>query len=284
MTPDRADRPARARRRPPVALALPAAVGALLLLTPLVAMVVLAPWRDLPALLARPAVLDALRLSLVTASVSTLLCLAMGVPLAWVLARADAHPGGSTGPARAAAVRLLRAVVTLPMVLPPVVGGVALLLAYGRTGLVGRWLYEATGWQVPFTATAVVLAQTFVALPFLVVTVEGALRSTGTALEEAAATLGAGPLTTFRRVTLPALGPSIAAGAVLGWARALGEFGATVTFAGNLPGVTQTMPSAVYRAFETDPPAAVALSLVLLAVCVTVLVLLRDRWTPGLPR
>lgn len=275
MTPDRA------RRRPPVALALPAAVGALLLLTPLVAMVVLAPWHDLPALLARPAVIDALRLSLVTASLSTLLCLAMGVPLAWVLARAGTHPGR---PVRAAALRVLRAVVTLPMVLPPVVGGVALLLAYGRTGLVGRWLYEATGWQVPFTATAVVLAQTFVALPFLVVTVEGALRSTGTALEEAAATLGAGPLTTFRRITLPALGPGIAAGAVLGWARALGEFGATVTFAGNLPGVTQTMPSAVYRAFETDPPAAVALSLVLLAVCVTVLVLLRDRWTPGLPR
>lgn len=238
---------------------------------PLVGLVVLAPWRDLPRILAETQALQALRLSLVTATVTTAVSLVVGVPLAWVLAR-------STG----RWIGLLRALVTLPLVLPPVVGGVALLLAYGRTGLVGRWLYAWTGYQVPFTTAAVVVAQTFVAMPFLVVTVEGALRSVDAGLEEAAATLGSRRFTTFRRVTLPLVAPSLAAGSILCWARALGEFGATITFAGNLPGVTQAMPSAVYRAFERDPQAAVALSLVLLTVSVTVLVLLRDRWLrPG---
>ncbi len=256
--------------RPPIALVGPAAVGIAFLTIPLLAMVLLAPWRELPRLLSSEQVILALRLSLVTATVSAALCLAVGVPLGWLLSRGTSR-----------ATRLLRALVTVPLVLPPVVGGVALLLAYGRTGLVGRELYAATGWQIPFSTVAVVLAQTFVALPFMVVTIEGALRAAGEDLEEAASTLGASRWFAFRTVTLPLIGPSIAAGAVLSWARALGEFGATVTFAGNLPGVTQTMPSAVYRAFESDPPAAVALSLVLLAVSVTVLLVFRDRWRPG---
>jgi molybdate transport system permease protein len=230
-----------------------------------------APWRDLPRILAETQAVEALRLSLICATSATVISVLAGVPLAWVLARSTAR-----------GIPLLRALVTLPLVLPPVVGGVALLLAFGRLGIVGRWLDAWTGITLPFTTLGVIVAETFVAMPFLVVSVEGALRSADQGLEEAAATLGSRRFATFRRVTLPLVMPSLAAGSVLCWARALGEFGATITFAGNLPGVTQTMPLAVYRAFETDPPAAVALSLVLLAVSVTVLVLLRDRWLrPG---
>jgi molybdate transport system permease protein len=173
---------------------------------------------------------------------------------------------------------LLRALVTLPLVLPPVVGGVALLLAFGRNGVVGRLLDTWFGVTLPFTTAGVIVAETFVAMPFLIVTVEGALRSSDMGLEEAAATLGASRFTVFRRVTLPLIGPSLLAGSVLCWARALGEFGATITFAGNFPGTTQTMPLAVYNALETDPEAAIALSLVLLAVAVIILAALRDRW------
>jgi molybdate transport system permease protein len=162
-------------------------------------------------------------------------------------------------------------------VLPPVVGGVALLLAFGRRGLVGRYLDSWFGVTIPFSTTAVVLAETFVAMPFLVVTVEGALRVADIRYEEASASLGASRWTTFHRVTLPLIGPSVVAGAVLCWARALGEFGATITFAGNFPGTTRTMPIAVYVALETDPDAAIALSLLLLVVSVAVLVGLRDR-------
>jgi len=171
--------------------------------------------------------------------------------------------------------------VILPLVLPPVVGGVALFLALGRHGIAGRWLDQWFGLQLPFTPAAVVLAETFVAMPFLVVTVEGALRAADPRFEEASATLGASRWTTFRRVTLPLIGPSVLAGSVLCWARALGEFGATITFAGNFPGRTQTMPVAVYLALETDPDAAVALSLVLLAVSVLILVSLRGRLQAG---
>ncbi len=260
----------RGQPRPPLALTGPAAVGVAFLVVPLAAMILMAPWGDLPRLLASAAVGQALQLSMITATVSAALCLLLGVPLGWVLSRSQTP-----------IIRVLRALVTVPLVLPPVVGGVALLLAYGRTGLVGQRLYEATGLQIPFTTVAVILAQTFVALPFMIVTVEGALRARHGDLEEAAVTLGASRLTCFRTVTLPLIAPSIAAGTVLSWARALGEFGATVTFAGNLPGVTQTMPSAVYRAFEGDPPTAVALSLVLLAVSVAVLLVFRDRWRPG---
>ncbi len=260
-----------APNRAPWPIAVPAVVAVLFLLVPLIGLVLLAPWSQLPQILTEAQAVAALRLSLITATLTTAISMLLGVPLAWVLARS-----------RSRAVRWLRALVTLPLVLPPVVGGVALLLAYGRNGIAGRWLYQVTGYQIPFTPLAVVLAQTFVAMPFLVVTVEGALRSMDTGLEEAAATLGSRRFATFRRVTLPLITPSIAAGAVLCWARALGEFGATITFAGNLPGRTQAMPSAVYRAFETDPPAAAALSLVLLAVSVAVLLLLRDRWLrPG---
>lgn len=251
----------------PWPLAVPAALAALFLLVPLAAMLLRTPWTGLLRILESSAVLDAVRLSLLCASAATVTSLVLGVPLAWVLARS-----------RRRGVGVLRALVTLPLVLPPVVGGVALLLAFGRMGVVGRSLDLAFGFTLPFTTLGVIVAEAFVAMPFLVVTVEGAFRGLDRGFEEAAATLGASPLTTFRRVTLPLVGPSLAAGAVLCWARALGEFGATITFAGNFPGRTQTMPLAVYLAMETDPDAAVALSLVLLVVSVLVLALLRDRW------
>ncbi len=214
--------------------------------------------------------LSALRLSLESASAATAASLVLGVPLAWVLARV-----------RLPGIGALRALVTVPLVLPPVVGGVALLLAFGRNGVLGAHLADWFGLSLPFMQLGVIVAETFVAMPFLVVTVEGALRSSDLGLEEAAATLGASRITIFRRVTLPLIGPSLLAGSVLCWARALGEFGATITFAGNFPGTTQTMPLAVYNALQTDPDAAIALSLVLLVVAVAVLALLRDRWLPG---
>jgi molybdate transport system permease protein len=173
---------------------------------------------------------------------------------------------------------VVRALVTVPLVLPPVVGGVALLLVFGRRGLIGSWLDSTFGITLPFTTTGVVLAEAFVAMPFLVIAVEGALRGADTRYEEAATTLGARRWTTFTHVTLPLVAPGIVAGAVLCWARALGEFGATITFAGNFPGRTQTMPLAVYLALETDLDAAVVLSLILLVVSVTILAALRDRW------
>ena len=210
---------------------------------------------------------EALVLSLVCASTATVFCIVVGVPLAWLLARV---------PFRGR--RLVRAMVTVPLVLPPVVGGVALLLAFGRRGIVGRHLEEWFGISLPFTTPGVIVAEAFVALPFLVIAVEGALRAGDRRYEDAAASLGASRWTTFRRVTLPLALPGVAAGAVLCWARALGEFGATLTFAGNFPGRTQTMPLAVYLALETDPQAAIVLSLVLLVVSVAVLVALRDRW------
>ena len=264
-------RPAGVTDRTPWPLAVPAAIAVAFLLFPLVGLLLRAPWRTLPQVLADAQALDALRLSLTTASAATAISVVLGVPLAWVLARA-----------RFRGRSLLRALVTLPLVLPPVVGGVALLFALGRRGFVGQYLDQWFGITLPFTTAGVIVAETFVAMPFLVVTVEGALRSANRGLEEAAATLGSRPFTTFRRVTLPLIAPSLVAGAVLCWARALGEFGATITFAGNLPGVTQTMPLAVYQALERDPDAAVALSLVLLLVSITVLALLRDRWLhPG---
>jgi molybdate transport system permease protein len=209
-------------------------------------------------------------LSLFTATLATAVSLVLGVPLAWILAR-TAFPGR----------KVVRALVTVPLVLPPVVGGVALLLVFGRTGLFGGWLDSTFGITLPFTTTGVVVAEAFVAMPFLVISVEGALRGADARYEEAAATLGAGRWTAFRRITLPLVAPGVAAGAVLCWARALGEFGATITFAGNFPGRTQTMPLAVYLALEQDLDAAIVLSLVLLAVSVTVLVALRERWLRG---
>ncbi|SRR5580765_1539061 len=255
------------RGRAPWPLAIPAAIGATFLLLPLLGLLVRAPWRGLLRILADDTVRQALLLSLFSATAATAVAVVLGVPLAWVLAR-------STGRASA----LLRGLVTLPLVLPPVVGGVALLLVLGRTGLVGRWLDAWFGFTLPFTTAGVVVAETFVAMPFLVITLESAFRSADRGLEEAAFTLGASRLTVFRRVTLPLVAPALGAGAVLCWARALGEFGATITFAGNFPGKTQTMPLAVYLAMETDPEAAIALSLVLLAVSIAVLAGLRERW------
>ena len=254
-------------RRVPWPLGVPAAIGACFLLLPLVGLLVRAPWSGLPRLLSDHDVLSALRLSLLCATAATAASIVFGVPFAWVLARV-----------RVRGISALRALVTLPLVLPPVVGGVALLVALGRRGLVGQYLDHWFGITLPFTTPGVIVAETFVAMPFLIITMEGAFRTADRALEEAAATLGASRLSVFRRVTLPLVLPSLVAGSVLCWARALGEFGATITFAGNLSGVTQTMPLNVYIALEHDPPAAIALSLVLLAVSVLILAGLRDRW------
>lgn len=251
----------------PALLVVPAIVGLAFLVLPLAGLVLEAPWGTLLDRLADPAVLAALRLSLIAATSATGICLVLGIPLAWLLARSE-FPGR----------RVLRALVTVPLVLPPVVGGVALLLVLGRNGMVGQYLESWFGVSLPFTTAGVIVAEAFVAMPFLVIAVDGALRGADRRFEEAAATLGASRWLIFRRVTLPMAAPGIAAGAVLCWARALGEFGATITFAGNFPGETQTMPLAVYLALETDPQAAIVLSLVLLAVSIAVLVLLRDKW------
>jgi molybdate transport system permease protein len=242
-------------------------VGAAFLVVPLVALVVRAPWHAMGHLLTAEDALQALRLSLETATLATVVSAVFGVPLAWLLARA-----------RWRGTPLLRALVTLPLVMPPVAGGIALLLALGRNGIVGARLDGWFGITIPFTTAAVVLAEAFVAMPFLVLTVESAFRSADEGYEEAAATLGASRLLTFWRVTLPLVRPALVAGAVLCWARALGEFGATITFAGSFPGVTRTMPIEVYLAEQHDPDSAVALSVVLLAVSVVVLVALRERW------
>ncbi len=269
---ERARRAARGAgpRSVPAPLLAPALVAVAFLVLPLIGLLVRAPWGRLGSVLSGSDATQALTLSLWTASAATVISVVIGVPLAWVLARGSI-PG----------LRLLRALVTLPLVLPPVVGGVALLLAFGRDGFVGRYLDSWFGLTIPFTPLAVVMAETFVAMPFLVITVEGALRSADQGFEEAAATLGATRMTVFRRVTVPLIAPSLGAGAVLCWARALGEFGATITFAGSFPGRTETMPIAVYYALENDPDAAIVLSLVLLLVSVLVLVSLRDRWLRG---
>ncbi len=248
-----------------------AGLGLLLFLLPLAGLVVRAPWSQVGPALVAPATLTALALSLFCSVAATGAALVLGIPLALVLAR-------TTGTLRA----VLRALTTLPMVLPPVVGGVALLLAFGRRGLVGSLLYQAFGLQIPFTTTAAVLAETFVAMPFLVIAVEGGLRALDHRYEEAARALGAKGWMVFARVTLPLLRPAIFSGAVLCWARALGEFGATITFAGNFPGRTQTVPLAVYVALETQPDGAIALSLILLVVSLAILAGMRDRWLGAL--
>lgn len=251
----------------PLGIGVLAAIGAAFFIVPLVGLVVRTPWGDALKAISSADTLEALRLSLVASLSSTALALVLGVPLAWVYARID-FPGRT----------ILRALTTLPMVLPPVVGGIALLLAFGRRGLLGAWLDSTFGVTLPFTTAGVVFAETFVAMPFLVLTVEAGLRSMDRRFEDAARTLGASRWTVFSRVTLPLVAPSLFAGAVLCWARALGEFGATITFAGNFPGVTQTMPLAVYLLLETNPEGSFILSLVLLAVSLVVLVALRDRW------
>jgi molybdate transport system permease protein len=255
------------RARIPGPLLVLAAAGLLLFLLPLAGLVVRAPWDQVGPALVAPETLTALGLSIFCSLTATATALLLGIPLALVLSR-------TSGTTRA----VLRALTTLPMVLPPVVGGVALFLAFGRRGLVGAPLHAVFGIEIPFTTAAAVMAETFVAMPFLVIAVEGGLRTLDHRYEEAARALGAGRWKVFLRVTLPLLRPAIFSGAVLCWARALGEFGATITFAGNLPGTTQTMPLAVYVAFETRPDGAIVLSLILLAVSIAVLAGLRDRW------
>ena len=253
--------------RPPALLVVPAGLATLLLLVPLVAMVAAADWQALPGHLTSPAALDALRLSLVTSTVAIAFCLLLGLPLAWLLARVDFRGRGA-----------VRALVTVPLVLPPVVAGVALRSAFGRTGIVGEPLLDRTGFAFPFTTYGVVLAHVFVSMPFVVIAIEGALRSADPRYDEAAATLGATRWTTFRRVTVPLAMPGVIAGTVLGWARSLGEFGATITFNGNYPGTTQTMPTLIYVTRQSDQAAAISMSLLMLLVSVGVLVALRDHW------
>ncbi len=248
---------------------LPAAAGALFVALPLLALVIRVDWARFGPLVTSPPALTSLSLSLRTAAASTLLCLLLGVPLALALAR---HP--------TRLARLVRPLVLLPLVLPPVVGGLALLYAFGRLGLLGRYL-EAAGIQVAFSTAAVVLAQTFVSLPFLVIALEGAARTAGSGYDEVAATLGARPSTVWWRVTLPLLGPGLLSGSVLAFARALGEFGATLTFAGSRPGVTRTLPLEIYLQREADADAAVALSVLLIAVAAVVVVGLGSRRVAG---
>ena len=252
-------------------LALPwlilAAVGIGFVALPFIGLLWRVPWSGSGTVLRAPGALKALRLSVFCSLWATALALLLGVPIAWVLAHLR-FPGRGA----------VRALCTLSMVLPPVVAGVALFYGLGRRGLVGRYLYDWFGLALPFTTAGVVVAQTFVALPFLVITVEAAFRQQDTRFEDAARTLGASRSYVLRKVTLPAIRPGLIAGAVLAWARALGEFGATITFAGNFPGRTQTMPLAIYLANETDPQAALVLSMVLVVVSFVVLVALRDRY------
>lgn len=267
----------RAIRAPGVSLPrwlyLPAAAGAIFVVLPLVAIAIKVDWPRFGSLITSPASRAALMLSLRTATASTLLCLILGVPLALVLAR---HQG--------ALVRVLRPLVLLPLVLPPVVGGIALLYVFGRLGLLGHVL-EAAGIRIAFTTMAVVLAQTFVSLPFLVIALEGAARTAGSDYDMVAATLGAGPTTVWWRVTLPLLAPGLLSGTVLAFARALGEFGATLTFAGSREGVTRTLPLEIYLQREGDPEAAVALSVLLIAIAAIVVIGLGARritgWSAG---
>ena len=248
-----------------------AVISVLFFLLPLTGLIIRAPWGDMVSVITSTSALDALWLSLVASLATTALALIFGFPLAWALARGR-FPGRA----------LLRGLTTLPMVLPPVVGGIALLLAYGRKGLIGEPIANATGYSLPFTTPGVIVAEAFVAMPFFVITVESGLRSMNVKLEDAARSLGAGRITVFRRVTLPLIAPSLIAGAVLAWSRAVGEFGATITFAGNLPGVTQTSPLAIYIAQTSNQlDQAIALSLVLVVVSLSVMIGTRNRSRTG---
>ncbi|MEU2830672.1 ABC transporter permease [Streptomyces lavendulae] len=258
----------RTRPRPPLALALPALLAVAFLLLPLIGILSRTQWGELGTHLTSPGVVEALRLSLVVSLWALGLSLLLGVPLAWLLARV---------PFKGKA--LVRSLVLLPMVLPPTVGGVALLLGFGRRGLLGPWLEGTFGITLPFHTSGAVVAATFVAMPFLVISLEGALGGLKQSYEETAASLGAPPVRVFFTVTLPMVAPGLVAGAALTWARALGEFGATITFAGNLPGTTQTLPLQVYLLLQDKPEAATSVSLLLLAIAMGVLIALRGRWT-----
>jgi len=244
-----------------------AAIAAAFFTLPLIGILQRADWSTLWSDLTARGSLDALRLSLVCSLCAAAISLLVGTPLAWILARTEI-PGRP----------LIRGLVLLPMVLPPVVGGVALLSAFSLRSPIGGWLHDVFGMQLTFSTAGAIMAETFVAMPFFVITAEAALRNMDQRFEDAAAGLGATRFTVFRRVTLPLIAPSLAAGGVLSWARALGEFGATITFAGNIANRTRTLPLAVYLRLQTDQDAAIALSLVLLVVSLAVLVALRDRW------
>ncbi|MCZ4125645.1 ABC transporter permease [Streptomyces sp. H39-S7] len=256
--------------RTPLALALPALLAIAFLLMPLVGILSRTAWGDIGTHLTSPDVTTALRLSLLVSFWALGLSLVLGVPLAWLLARVD-FPGKA----------LVRSLVLLPMVLPPTVGGVALLLGFGRRGLLGPWLENTFGIVLPFHTSGAVLAATFVAMPFLVISLEGTLAGLRPSYEETAASLGASPVRVFLTVTLPMVAPGLVAGSALTWARALGEFGATITFAGNLPGTTQTLPLEVYLLLQDSPEAATSVSLLLLVIAMAVLIALRGRWVGG---
>ncbi|MFK0084751.1 MULTISPECIES: ABC transporter permease [Glutamicibacter] len=250
----------------------PALLGVALLVLPLLALISRASWSTLVADATSEEALAALWLSLRTGVAATVLCVLLGVPLAVLMARSSTR-----------VAQLLRALIAVPLVLPPMVGGVALLFLFGRTSPIGQFIDSIWGISLPFSTAAVVIAQSFVALPFLVLSVEGSLRAAGQGYEQAAATLGAGRWMVLTRITLPLAAPGLVAGIILCFARAIGEFGATALFAGNAPGVTQTMPLAIYTAFNgagAGRDSAVALSLLLLATAVLVLLLVR-AWRPG---
>ena len=253
--------------RAPVRLLLPALIGVTFLVLPLAGLLLRAPWSRLLETVGRDDIREALWLSLTTSTAAIVLVMVVGIPIAWVLARVSFRGRW-----------LVRALVVVPLVLPPVVAGVSLLAAFGRNGFIGGPLRDAFGVSLPYTTMAVVIAHTFVAIPFFVLSVEGALRTTNVEYDAVAATLGADRWTTFRRVTLPLAMPGVVAGVVLSWARSLGEFGATIAFAGNYPGTTRTMPLAVYTALQGDPDGALVLSVILLLVSLAVLTLLRDHW------
>ncbi len=257
----------RSKLRGRAILIIPAALGMALVILPLIGLIARTEWGNLVEHLSSPIVWPAIRLSMITTITTLIIAMILGTPLAWLLSRSSGR-----------AASWMRALLTVPVVLPPVVGGVALLLAYGRNGLIGATFFTMFGWRIPYTVVAVILAQVFVSLPFYVLSVEGAMRSVDSRYDKIAATLGASPRRVFIRVALPLAAPGIAAGAALAWARALGEFGATITFAGNLTGRTQTAPLAVYAALQGDLQAAIALSVLMLAVSIAVLGLLRGRW------
>ncbi|MCH1514483.1 MAG: molybdate ABC transporter permease subunit [Acidimicrobiales bacterium] len=256
--------------RIPRTVVLIATISILFLLSPLIGLLQRMPWSGLTNLLGSEIILDAFLLSLFVSFSAALVVFTFGIPIAWVLARSN-FPF----------MKLLRAVVLLPMVLPPVVGGTALLFAFGRQGFLGKWLNDWFGLTLPFTTAGSVVAAVFVSIPFFIVAVESAFRSINEDLEKTAETLGASPSKIFLKITLPRIFPSILAGLALSWARALGEFGATITFAGNMPGETQTLPLAIFLALETKPEAALALSLVMIVTSLAILIPFRDQWLPS---
>jgi molybdate transport system permease protein len=246
-------------------LALIALPAVAFVLIPVIGLAVRAPWSDTASSLSDTGARTALLVSLEVTLGATLLSLILGLPVAWALARI---------PFRGR--RLVRAVVVLPIVLPPVVAGVALLAALGRLGFLGKAL-DAIGVSLPFTTAGAAVAAAFVSMPFLILALEAGFRSIDPRLEEQAGTLGASNWHTFVHVTLPLLRPQLVAGLVLTWARALGEFGATITFAGNFRGTTQTLPLAVFQALQVNGGGAILLSLLMLSLSVAILAALGGR-------